>query len=501
MVQPTGADSPGATQLPAFDCAPLKRAKPPANLTRRALQTALRFARGLLHGLLMALLFGSIAPATAQEKPVSGALAQARERLHDAPADLWLALSERDYPRALSQLAQMESRWAMDASYNALLAETALAARDYAQASLALERLVLLEPNNAGAWLDLAVASEALGDLSGAQRALAELERGFTVPAGVRPIVASLRKRIAYADKQPGLQWQLRAATYLGRDSNANGGLLVNTLTLTPALASIELPVDPAFLPRGSNLWLASLESTGRWNSAYGPLEARARVSEKHYTSEPDYNTLDAALTVAGQLPGLKKAYWLADWRRIDMGAGLLTVDIPRFSLSADLPWGFSSCEPSVGTELEARSYRQQLAIYDARIFWLGFGLRCPVAGGRLAAALRGGVDRAVNDRPGGDSRRVELGATWQRLISPGLELTVGLLLANGADSQGYSPLIENNAARQIRRRVAHAQLAWDLQPRWQLVGRIEQTRQDSNIGLFGLEQAVAMVGLVYQTP
>ncbi|CAB1367182.1 protein of unknown function [Denitratisoma oestradiolicum] len=52
-----------------------------------------------------------------------------------------------------------------------------MAVGENAQATLALERLVLLQPDNAGAWLDLAVASLQLGDRANAQRALDQVER------------------------------------------------------------------------------------------------------------------------------------------------------------------------------------------------------------------------------------------------------------------------------------------------------------------------------------
>ena len=442
-------------------------------------------------------------PALPRADPPSATatLSNAQARLRDAPAALWQALETRDYARALDLLAAMEARWAMDASYNALVAETALAARDFAQATLALERLVLLAPGNAGAWLDLAVASEALGDLEGAQRALVQLEGGFDLPPGIRPIVAALRERLAATRPESEPRFSLRAGAFVGRDSNANGGLLTNTLTLTSPLASIELPVDPAFLPRASSFWMGTLEAAGRWSGSSGPFEARARLSDKRYASEPDYNTVDGSVSLAGAMPGTRGAYWLLDWRHIALGAGLLSLEIPRLAIGTGIPWRPGACEPSLGAELELRSYREPRALYDARIVWLAAGLRCPLAAGRLSAVARWGDDQAAKDRPGGDTRRAELLLAWQRLLRPGLELTLGAQAAHAVDSVGYSPLLENNAPRRADRLAARAELAWQLQERWQLIARVEHIRQSSNIGLFALRQGVATLGLVYQMP
>lgn len=423
----------------------------------------------------------------------------ASRRMTDAPQALWDDLAAGRYDEALSHLGTLESRWAMDPAYNTLLAETALAARRYAEATLALERLVLLEPRNAGAWLDLAVASEALGDAETARRALATLDRDFDVPPGIRLVMVSLRARITAASAAPNRLW-VRASLMFGRDTNANGGLAVDSLVLTHSTYDIELPVDPAFLPRPSNLWLGSVDVSGRWATAMGPLEGRLRLSEKVYVGESDYNTRDFAMTVAGQIGRSEAAYWAAEWRRLDMGHGQLTVDIPRVWASRDLALEIAGCRPSLGVEYEGRRYRQPLAIYDANIVWLGAGVRCPLWGGSLSAIARIGDDRGPGDRPGGDTRRREMAAIWQGRLASRLELSTGLTFASSHDADGFSPLIDNGAARDVKRITARAEVGWRMRGGWYLAAWAEHTRQDSNIDLFGLRQTVVMTGLRYQS-
>ena len=423
----------------------------------------------------------------------------ASRRMTDAPQMLWADLRAGRYAQALDRLMALESRWAMDPAYNALLAETALAAKRYAEASLALERLVLLEPRNAGAWLDLAVASEALGDTETARRALDTLDRDFTVPPGIRVVMVSLRARITAAGAAPDRLW-VRASLLFGHDSNANGGLAVNSIVLTQSTSDVELPVDPAYLPRPSNLWLGSVDVAGRWATSVGPLEGRLRLSGKTYVSESDYDTRDVAFTAAGQIGRSAAAYWVAEWRHLDLGRGLLTVEIPRVWVNRDLAVEIAGCRPSVGLEFEGRQYNQPQDINDARILWLAGGLYCPLWGGNLSGIARIGDDRGPADRPGGDSRRQEVAALWQGLLASGLELSTGVTLANSHDDQGYSPLIDNGAARDIRRVTARAELAWRLRDGWYAVGWAEHTRQDSNVALFGLRQTVVMTGLRYQS-
>jgi hypothetical protein len=268
---------------------------------------------------------------------------------------------------------------------------------------------------------------------------------------------------------------------------------------LTPPGDSVELPVDPAYLPRPSNLWLATVDANARWQTAWGPLEGRLRLSGKRYSTEPDYDTRDVALSFAGPIANSEVAFWMAEWRHLDMGDGLLVLDIPRLWAARDLPVRIAGFQPSLGVEFEGRRYDAPLDIYDARILWLAAGLRRPLWGGNLSGLLRIGDDRGPDDRPGGDAGRMELAALWQGYLAPRLELSASLVLARTRDDDGYSPLVEEGARRVVDRATARAELTWHLREGWHALAWAERTRQSSNIDLFGLRQTVVMTGLRYQ--
>lgn len=438
----------------------------------------------------------AVEPARTNGSPLRG-IDAARRRLTDAPPSLWAALEAGRHHEAVALLQSIERTWAMDPAYNALLAEAALAANRPSVATLALERLVLLEPNNAGAWLDLATASAALGDAETALRALDALESGFPIPPGIGVVVRALRARLEVgAPESRPVRW--RAGLMFGRDSNVNGGLAVRSLLLTPfSGGSVELPVDDAYRPRPSAQWLANVDAVGMLQGPTGPLEWRVAVAERRRTAERDYDTRETSLAVAGAFGERGRAYWLAELRRLELGGDLL-LHQPRLRLTREFPEVVLGCMPSLSGELEVRKHRADLSPYDARIFWLDAGFRCPAGPGTASAVLRVGHDRGGADRPGGDARRHELALVWQGNLAPTVELLAGVTLAGARDADGYSPLLADGAARSTDRVTSRAELTWRLAGAWRAVASAEHTRQVSNLGLFGLSQTVVMTGLRY---
>ena len=419
---------------------------------------------------------------------------QARQRLTDAPAALWEALAAGRHAEATELLQRMERVWAMDPAYNALLAEAALAASRPAVATLALERLVLLEPNNAGAWLDLATTSAALGDAETALRALDALESGFPIPPGIGVVIRTLRARLA-SDAPGARSVRWRAGLMFGHDSNVNGGLAARSLLLTPVGGPVELPVDQAYRPRPSNQWLATVDAVGALPSPLGTLEWRAAFSDRQRLEAREFDTREASVAVAGSIGERGRAYWLAEFRRMELG-GQLLLNQPRLRATREFPEVTFGCIPSASGEVEVRRHRAGLSPYDARIFWVDGGLRCPAGPGAASAVLRLGDDRGGADRPGGNARRHELSLAWQGTLRPGLDLLAGVTFAGSRDAQGYSPLLADGAARTTDRVTTRAELTWKIAGPWRAVAAAEHTRQGSNLGLFGLSQTVLMTGL-----
>ncbi len=414
----------------------------------------------------------------------------------DLAATVQMQMEAGDQAGALALLLQAEPRGAMDPAYNALLADVAMRAADYASATVALERLVLQQPQNAGAWLDLAIASARLGDVAGALQALDHLGSHFDPPPLIRQIMDDLRRRLA---RPPAPAFRLRASLFAGRDSNANSGFSAGTLTLTPGGAPVELPLDPAYRARADNLFMATLDVAGTRELAQGQWEWRAALAERRYAHESAFDTREGALG-AGYLRRYNTGtlHLTGEWRRLEMGGAPL-IDVPRLRLGYDSAWGWRGCSPGIAGEAELRRYAS-IGRYDGDIAWAEANLRCPLAGGELAGALRLGFDNArAGDRPGGDTRHAELALVWQRVLPEGREATLAAFAGSSRDAQGYSPLLDNDARRRINRLSLRGELSWPLAGAWRGVLIGEASRQSSNLPLFELDRSLLLFGVRYQ--
>lgn len=414
---------------------------------------------------------------------------------------LWEDYRAGRHGAVLPGLLMLEGRCAMDPNYNALLAEISLGRSDFSQASLALERLVLLQPENAGAWLDLAVTSLKLRDELTARRALEQVDRNFAPPPGIRLLVDKLRAQLDELHTPPPSPFRIRGAVLYGQDSNANGGLAARSLTLTPGSIQLDLPVDAAFRARGSPLWLMSAELVGRNGVAGEYLDWRMALAEKRYADVAEFDTRDVTLAASWQHPlsAGSHGHVLGEWRRLDMG-GRPLVEVPRLRLGLDLPAPASmdACRLGVAADHEWRRYRPDLKRYDGRLLWGEASVRCPWGGGALTAIAKVGADLGPGDRPGGDTRRQELATFWHGAVRQRGEVMVGAFAAWAKDQSGYSPLIRSNARRETQRLTMHAELSWPLVDAWRWVAVAERTHQSSNLGLFGLDQAIFMLGIRY---
>lgn len=398
---------------------------------------------------------------------------------------------------ALERLLELESKWAMDPEFNRLLAEVALSDGRFAEATLALERLVLLEPLNAGAWLDLALASERVGDRDTARRALDTLKARFReVPATARLAMGALEQRLAQA-ASPAQIWRFRVGLSVGRDSNVNGGLASGTLTLTPGGERVQVPIDPAYRPRASAFGWLGAEAQGRISLGRQDFDIRGVLTERRVGVDAAYDTRDYAFAVGGRVPGVDRLQWLSELRRLDYGGEPL-LGITRVRGVWEPERRLGSCQPALAAEWESRAHRGALDVYDGKILWFDAALRCGLGPGTLGAWVRAGSDRDSGMRPGGTTSRVEWALVWAGPLSAGVDLVAGINAAKARDTAPYSPLLFSDLVRGTDRVTVRAELTWRLTPSWQAVASAEHSRQDANLGLFAFRQTVVASGLRY---
>jgi hypothetical protein len=388
----------------------------------------------------------------------------------------------------------------------------ALGERRYAQAREAFLRAVAADPAFAGAWLDLAITAHAEGDTVQAEEFLTILESRFALPPAIAAGVRNLRQRIhAQRPAEAGWTWRTVFQGGIGYDTNANTGLARSDLTLTLPGGGVLLPLDPSLRPQADWYGISSLGTEGARKWGAGQVEVAASAKSRVNGSLRAFDTLE---TVAGAgyasaepafggawarfLPGPWRVGFTAQQLRLG-GTPLLN----SLSLSALHAWKQLPCSPQGGVEVDIRHF-PVAANLDSRLFWVSGAASCDSpwtgTGGRLNLQLRAGWEAARGNflsdrgRPGDNTRHLELTMS-HRWSWPGFNGTHRLEAqaqwAHAADTEGYSPLLSNNASRHSRRVTGGIAYSVPLAPAgadedaWVATLAIQAFRQRSSLEVF----------------
>jgi len=405
----------------------------------------------------------------------------------------------------------------------------AMQERRFDDARAALLKAVSLDPAFAGAWLDLAIATHAAGDIVQAEEFLTILETRFApLPESVAANVARLRSRIqeqtlAQASQAGADAWRWRRVVQAGGgyDTNANAGLSLTDLTLTLPGGSVLLPLAPGLRPTPDRYATAGFAADGSRRHGRGQIEVAAGIRARNNADLNAFNTLEvlAGAGYSGEGPLFENdsmAKWLPGPWRVGAVAQQLQVGnhvlLNSLMFSGVHAWAGAPCSPQGSIDLDFRTYPAAPNL-DSRTLWLTGGVACPSPwkkyGGTLSATLRLGYENARNDyesltgRPGDDTRHLEATAThqWSWAGPNGThKLDAQIQWAGAWDTRGYSPLLADNAAREVKRAAVglvynvplEAGIADDKG--WTANLALQAFRQRSNLEVFRLKGRVAQV-------
>ena len=400
----------------------------------------------------------------------------------------------------------------------------ALNDRQFDQARQALARAVELDPDFAGAWVDLALATYATGDSVQAEEFLTILEQRFALPEPIVRAVESLRARIA-ADHQVAAQstvgwaWRKTVQAGGGHDSNANAGLALNDLTLTLPGGGVLLPVSPTLRPQADRFGVASISVSGLRNQPQGQLELAGSIKARRNAQASDFDTLDLQAAVGwatvqplpgGGVGGLLPGPWRIGvaGQHLRLGGKALLNSVV---LSGTHVWAGAACNPQAMVESDWRTFPVATNL-NSRTVWIGGSASCPglypARGGRWSTQLRTGLETArsaflsSSGRPGGDTRHTELTLTHTWGGTGAHKLEVQAQWARAHDTQGYSPLLANNARREVQRSTAGVSYTVPLAPvlgldtGWLGTVALQGFRQRSNLEVFRLSGRIIQASI-----
>jgi tetratricopeptide (TPR) repeat protein len=155
---------------------------------------------------------------------------------------------------AYTLLEPLEDKYAGIPRFDYLLGVAALDSGKADKATLAFERVLAVEPNFAGARLDMARAYFQLGDLS---RAKAEFNAVLEQdpPPAARQTIARYLQAIDERDKAKKTLFTGYIEGTLGRDSNVNNSTSQSSITV-PALGNLVFTLDPTNVKRADTYGL-----------------------------------------------------------------------------------------------------------------------------------------------------------------------------------------------------------------------------------------------------
>lgn len=417
----------------------------------------------------------------------------------DAFPEVKNLLAQNRFQAAIELLEQLLPNYENDANYFNLLGVLYLHQKSYANAASAFERVVLIQSDNAGAWLDLAIANADAGNHVMARQYFDYIEQQLQPPPTVLALINAHRTKLAINERL-SKHWSGKFEYQLGYDSNANSGLLDKNIVVTYQGGRLEIPIDGAYIARPDSFRHAALQSNYQTVVGGQQFFWNANALSHHFTNEHQFSSYDLSTNIG----------MVHRTSAVDVGAAMnfehfvlgkrSLLNNHNFSLFFEKNWG--DCQANLVIEHEQRRHLLT-RILDGGTVWKSLALSCTSqfnwGGLQSTAIFRDGVDRPLWLRPGGKANRKELIAktAWHATRATKLEVSVHLARSN--DAEGYSPLLENNAAREILRRGYQVQWQTPTSDRWSLVVNWSRNASLSNLSLFRQRGASLSVGVQKQ--
>ena len=409
-------------------------------------------------------------------------------------------LEHGELDKALAAMLVHSARHGNDPQYFNLVGIMSMKVGDFPAAANALEQVVLMQPGNAGAWLDLGLATAKTGNICASIDYFDYVETQFAPPARIRTLIAQYRASCSASLSAPpksAKRWQLNVEAATGYDSNANSGLQKSVIPLTFASGPIDFLIDPAFRAQGDDFVQMGASAAYKYSLGSYAFELVGGALAHNYRRQHDFSTLDLNLGAGLHRPTpLGEVSLALNVENIDLGGKGLMLD-KRTSLQIERP--MAGCRAALSTELEWRRFVSSAQL-DADLLWAQARVSCDwrIRGMPLTTTLTGrlGTDDPVNARPGGHIGHGELIAQALALLDNGARIDFSFSFASEHDSDGYSPNLENNAARQLQRRDTRLQLSLPLNNSTDFTLLIEDNHYLSNLPLFQQSGQSAGIGL-----
>lgn len=418
---------------------------------------------------------------------------------YPADPDLAKAQALLDAGRAADAyllLAPHEDAAAGDTRFDYLLGISALDSGKPDKATLAFERVLAVDPNFAGARLDMARAYFQLGDLS---RAKAEFETVLQLkpPEAARLTIERYLGAIAQREKAKQTVVTAFAELTVGRDSNVNNSTSQSEVAV-PALGNLVFTLNPTNVKQGDSYGLlaAGADIAHEWSPGYAVFGGASARYRSNSSADPfDYKSAEGHGGIAISGPStLFKAILSGERFYLDNSANRNSV-----GLGADLRYQFNPANFAniFGQYTNHRFQTQALSVNNFDQALVGAGWQRLFNEGRnmLSVTVFAGKENATSGRADGDKD------IWGVRIGGQVNLREGLD-AFGSVGWQQGDYKQQNVAFQATRDDklvdAVAGLTWRLNKAWSVRPQVLYIQNDSNIPIYAYKRTDYSVTLRY---
>lgn len=340
---------------------------------------------------------------------------------------------------ALAQLTPLSDLCENNGRYHAYRGALLLVLQRSSDAALALEKALLLDPDQPGAQLDFAQALGEVGQKSAARDLVREVLQ--------RPdMQAELRSKLTQVNGQPparAWRWSANLQSTLGYETNLTNATSAQALTLFLANGPVSIPLADTERPRSGSAIKLSAALEGAFPLASGELRLSGAFTERNTDNREraDLSLLNAGAAYALPLePGALLAGYALN--QVTIGQQLSYEDTTlHFKYESSPAWAGCQWGPQLG--VSSMRY-PQAAILNGTYRFTRLELAC---GGELQqtrAIVTTGVDSPDDPtRPGGTRDRQELQLRHDRIISTS-QLSLWARWSQTRDREIYSELLGN---------------------------------------------------------
>jgi tetratricopeptide (TPR) repeat protein len=433
-----------------------------------------------------------------------------------------LSWTAADWAELEPQLRALQGRCLRDVEYYALLGAAQLNSGRLTLAVESLERALLLDPQHGGAQIDYAQALFRRGELFPALAMNQRVINRDDLPDNLRPMLSERQRQWRSLTRQRIHRAEIQA----GYDNNLNGAPTPSEITLTLSGEDVLLALDESYQAIAGPYVNARLSSAYRAMSPNSQqnwlFDVRGRVSEDEAS---DLVQLDGRYAYIR--PARDKSWQVSGGLSHLMFGGKPLYTAAEAGAQIASQRVLSACTPFAGATSQYQLFHNQSTL-NAIESRLTIGVNCQNAANISAASnntwLGAGASQAgtalnrrwwqrmqwtptfnvlhsepiKNNRPGNRRTGWQINLDWRMPLRTGT-LSAQFSHTEMDDSDGYSPLLANNAKREIDRSYALIQYRLPVTSQTTLQWNAFWQRQHSNLDLFKSRDRTVEFGVQYR--